>query len=856
MERAILDGLSTVLCHTQLQWVFNELQSYHQNSPWMQLCESEMFRTAFRLDHPERSGVESTNILSALRSQTDLYGLPVRGIFSLIISVAAQFLHMEGHEVRCHHNKLVEWRMLTQQTGQSLFLCAFLAWNDLRCSYSRNYFSFSPYVKSDHLRLRQMLARGMAENHFHLKGSAPSSTLSWICLMNNIDKRGGSEGFGHPALRHALANGEMESAKWADSLYRLTSTAACLRLILWGACTGGDPSPLLETLLKVKPWDSNVCPLHPYWTHTVQNAINGKRLFSKSQLDYLQLNSDHINNESTTYCVLSGEHRFLYEMFRHILQDLTWTKQYGTLFYAYLLVFIRFRRELAQCNGAYGFDNFSLYQDRKELFLRPPYQKELVHIAFNSVLENQSIKSLEARIVLPPSPPKLRQKLRYCIQSIPFDNKTSCSVDKYTFSKRFYSEAEHDPRVFFVIHIPKTKDNSLKKAAIIPNSVNCRHYAYRSNVVWPEIYALTGLFRQGSILPKWIRGLDACSQEIACRPEVFAPAFRYARYMAVSKWQAVSPLRLTYHVGEDFLDIVDGLRAIDEAIKYLNLKHGDRLGHALALGIAPDLWYEKRHNSLILSAQDLLDNTMWFLHTLRELNWRDEALQQELEGVYSNLCFRIYQRAIPLAQYWQAWLLRGDEPRYYRNKSPFLWGDDQNRLSPDLTCRTLRENDPDVRELYRCYHYDLNVRQAGEMLMPFTIPQGYVQAVCAVQQAMRNKISYLGIGIETNPSSNYLISQFGPYEKHPIVTFYDRYLHNPPQGATNFVSINTDDQGVFDTDLENEFSLMASALENAKGPDGNCLYTPEAVYLWIDQIRKMGLEQSFLLNGSEGVLNP
>ncbi|MCY6369411.1 hypothetical protein [Clostridium ganghwense] len=55
-----------------------------------------------------------------------------------------------------------------------------------------------------------------------------------------------------------------------------------------------------------------------------------------------------------------------------------------------------------------------------------------------------------------------------------------------------------------------------------------------------------------------------------------------------------------------------------------------------------------------------------------------------------------------------------------------------------------------------------------------------------------------------------------------------------------FVSINTDDQGVFDTYLENEYVLMAIALERAKS-----LYNQAMIYEWLDRIRQMGLEQSF-----------
>mgnify|MGYP002460794905 CR=1 FL=1 len=50
----------------------------------------------------------------------------------------------------------------------------------------------------------------------------------------------------------------------------------------------------------------------------------------------------------------------------------------------------------------------------------------------------------------------------------------------------------------------------------------------------------------------------------------------------------------TFHVGEDFLDIVDGLRAIRESLIFLNLENRDRIGHALVLGTDVEKYYMKR----------------------------------------------------------------------------------------------------------------------------------------------------------------------------------------------------------------------------------------------------------------------
>ena len=97
-------------------------------------------------------------------------------------------------------------------------------------------------------------------------------------------------------------------------------------------------------------------------------------------------------------------------------------------------------------------------------------------------------------------------------------------------------------------------------------------------------------------------GIDACSQEIGCRPEVFAPVYRFLSEH-IAEEVPVTPhtpelkqLKKTFHVGEDFLDIVDGLRAVDEAVRFLNLQCGDRIGHGTVLGINVKKWYEFNAN--------------------------------------------------------------------------------------------------------------------------------------------------------------------------------------------------------------------------------------------------------------------
>ena len=63
--------------------------------------------------------------------------------------------------------------------------------------------------------------------------------------------------------------------------------------------------------------------------------------------------------------------------------------------------------------------------------------------------------------------------------------------------------------------------------------------------------------------------------------------------------------------------------------------------------------------------------------------------------------------------------------------------------------------------------------------------------------------------------------------------------------AQMFVSINTDDRGLFHTSLENEYALLASSVESLRNENGKKIYTPQAVYEWLNHIRVMGNQQVF-----------
>ena len=150
-----------------------------------------------------------------------------------------------------------------------------------------------------------------------------------------------------------------------------------------------------------------------------------------------------------------------------------------------------------------------------------------------------------------------------------------------------------------------------------------------------------------------------------------------------------------------------------------------------------------------------------------------------------------------------------------------------------------------IRNLYFAYHYNEKVRKKGEERIRFKVDCKYADLIFQVQNNMIRKFVDEGIAIETNPSSNYLIGTIKKYDEHPIFRFNSRKLKQVESNMQLSVSINTDDQGVFDTLLENEYALMALALKKKKDKNNNKIYDIEDIYEWIDYVRKMGIEQSF-----------
>lgn len=95
------------------------------------------------------------------------------------------------------------------------------------------------------------------------------------------------------------------------------------------------------------------------------------------------------------------------------------------------------------------------------------------------------------------------------------------------------------------------------------------------------------------------------------------------------------------------MDLASGLRAIDEAVHFLEMRCGDRLGHAIALGIDANDWYRSKNDRILLAQQEYLDNVAWMYHMAVSCHMDDkESVLSFLREEYEYYFQMIYRNAM------------------------------------------------------------------------------------------------------------------------------------------------------------------------------------------------------------------
>lgn len=816
------------------------------------------------------------------------------GIFNVLIHFSRQVIGESNNEPVCKFEHLLGWHTLTQRLGEDLFTTSYFAHADSVGLDHRTFFSWKEIISHDNQDFNSLYHGRMADIHNHLKGTGFSSELNWLGLMNDIEGRKKSFDSANFALskdrRTDYTNTHSES-----SLYVNVIKAAAIRLWLMLECCIPD-----ENCSDSFPYDKLISILGQNHEVGVTSFINelsrkievaklrwGRRFFkgdsSRHVVDYAIMNrGDLIDSNPTNNinCVLSGERYLLYKAFGKIYRQDSGHERLSMLLYIYLLIKNRFFHELLQVNESVGFANFADYESRKEWFIKKDsiYKQLLIQTAVESSLLGDGNKYREVELAHGDRAKYLddkfvaREENRYLETRIAPDN----TVDEMASKVAMYDAdavtlknsnnpfdtagSALDPNWDYVVHFIKKKDSPNYEGAL----QNPRNWNVRTDVK-NQSFALYELRQRSPQLARRVVGIDAANSEIFCRPEVFAQAFRYLRSAKGRRWldadgrerEPIPDLGVTYHVGEDYWDIIDGLRSVREALMFLEMRGGDRIGHGLVLGTDIERYYEGRHYAIPMPNQCILDNMAFLLVEASDLDgfeivrtWAEEQYDKYFRIIHSH----IEDSVPPVSTYYQSWLIRGDSPGCYTNENGIVdectdfaspW--ERSRFAHGSKQDDARRNKAACK-LYHYYHYNAEVKRIGEQFDQLKVPRESIPIFLQLQEKVLREVESRHISIECNPSSNFKIGEMERYIEHPIFKFYNMPSDKHVYPHHLRVSINTDDKGVFPTSLEREFALLAAACDKDFQHSSTDV-SPREVRVWLAEIMEMAFEMRFRKGG-------
>ncbi|PKQ72304.1 adenosine deaminase [Aeromonas sobria] len=471
------------------------------------------------------------------------------------------------------------------------------------------------------------------------------------------------------------------------------------------------------------------------------------------------------------------------------------------LLWIYLLIQNQYLTLLVQRDDFFGFDQFQKYtmtELREET--EKSYLSRFKH-AHGAGVYSQ-VRYLEGRFA-PKSDPNKMQKLIFSIlrgyweylkghMTVDWEHPQPLNITQVLDNLEQVKPDSICAELALVPHFIKKKP---KKDEVYP-------YALLFKDVKNQAAILMEILNHEPRLIRWIRGVDAAANEMHAPPELFGPLFRVLAKSGIAHF--------TYHVGEDFPHLISGIRSIDDALRFLPLRNGDRLGHCTAIGITPNIWKRSLPSSLSMTKETRLLDLVFIWRELRNhpqlLRYASDAA---IEAV--RLAHKVFslEDEISITTLEQVFELRDvlaesegllgelDGPL----KPESLWLEEYERAREKAKVAGMKR----PLKLYRQWLTDDNVRKQRNEYIDVTLEYLPDEALVSLQQAVMAKMVDRNIAIECPPTSNTRISQYRDISEHHIF----RWMGLPGEAIEGDVPMSiclgSDDPGIFAADLKSEF---------------------------------------------------
>ncbi len=417
------------------------------------------------------------------------------------------------HEMIVHFNEMFRWRDMTVLFGEDFFTTAYLAWKDLKnLNNESTSFEWPDVLRHDNKVLDGILNQGLSEVHSHYNASTDVFHFNWLCLMNHIDY----------SDRITSIKGDLQEQRTAlraiDQIYKLKNicvAAAYLRSQLFRYVYAQESLEDLKLCKVEKILSDDACCAAE--SDKLQDTIAALGRFALCDVDGKVLDyaitGDVQPTDNNINIMYKGERQLLYQLYRHVFENGDNADDIAPYFYLYLLIKNFVRREIVETNQLLGFENFEIYQSRKSAFLKKEDAIAAHRPQFVYQMNTQNGDTAELRI----TPGELYAKIIAKHGAPVFDDQDNKDVDK---------------KLSFVVHFIKDKRFIDRADNFATRAEYWKHYTNelknQGELLVQHYQAIREARKKGLPELPQFAGIDAASNELYCRPEIFGHVCRFA----------------------------------------------------------------------------------------------------------------------------------------------------------------------------------------------------------------------------------------------------------------------------------------------------------------------------------------
>lgn len=425
----------------------------------------------------------------------------------------------------------------------------------------------------------------------------------------------------------------------------------------------------------------------------------------------------------------------------------------ANLFLYYLLILGVANRMLVQQTQCNGFEEFQKYtMNGVRWFSEKQYMRRFLQLSGNNL---NNIRIMEGKFSPKSSIRENEEIVGNIRQGVEDLNELQIS--------------QNIPKSILILTAHFIKEPDRTKDALIRHKILRRQIMQKAKILgtWHHLKSPNS---------RMVLAIDAAASELDTPPEVFAPAYHYLRKEGFKHF--------SYHAGEDFFHILSGMRAVYEAIDFLGMTHGDRIGHATACGLSIHIWRQNIGPKLLIRKGEWMDDLIFAAYIINK--YQEPQLLKLLPIItimVSNYSQEIYNQNYSLSEHIRAWQVRKEAPeRIYWNKR-------DKELS-------------DKYKLYMEYHKQEIVERYDKIIEIDSCEPFGEEGLEVLQKLVLRYMHEKEIVIEMLPTSNVLISHHHDFSTYHFSNWLKWQKDGYPMPA---IILGTDDPGIFATNIYNEY---------------------------------------------------